>query len=1768
MERDSSLLPYARRSPSPPVDASFAQTATTSVSFTTATSASEAAGGCCSEDGMCGCLPAPGGWRYTLGEVAYSDTIGNVSTALVVVNVILMCMPYAGQSAEYEAELERWSTLVSWLFIIEMAMKQVGRGCATYWADGWNQLDGCIVIMSIVEMLLTAIFAGSGVKLSFLRILRMLRIARMLRLMKSWKGLYKIISTVVQAMPQLSNVLILMFLIDLIFALLGMQIFGGKFHKSNGYEPLPGVDLPLPGYEDYPLLGEDDSGGGRMLKGTAHVAGASMPLPRYNFDYFVPAIISVFILTTGNWFTPMIDGVKVAGEPAALYYIIVMGIGTYIVVNLFVAILLQLFSTDEDGDGKADAFDMSDGPPAAAPSSSDDTCALDDDGMVIDESEDMALCCLGPRSSLRSQCRAFITDDTVETALMIAVIVSSGLLIIDNPRLEEGSSLASDISLANSLFTVLFTVEAAIKIVGYGFYWTRDGYLKSGWNKLDFSLLLVSIGSILSSVLPQLSFLKSFRAFRALRPLRLLSRNEGMRLIIETLGEALPAVANVFGVVLALQLVFAILGMQMFSGTFATCSDPAVLLREDCVGVLGDPPSSPPSSPAPSYMNFTYGEVMREVLRSSGQGNRSYIPQMDTGGSNRSFAEVVQAPPGTALPPLGPLPLAALQPAFTPSPTPLTQPGAPLSPPPAFVTARPTPVPVPDTVPVTQPAAQSAAAQATAAVFSADAAWLALSSRASFRQGLAAVHSTEDLQSFLDRVGAQSLEDLRTVHQHPVAFTALLEQTWGSATDDKVKRRLSSQRRRVPGRMLKGGGAGGEEAGGEREWSNPPFGSFDDFGQAMLLLIVMSSGDNWDSVMFYAMDNAADVGQPRIRNDSSAASLFFIFWMFVGSFFAMQLFVGVVVDQFNTIKAQKDGSATMTPSQAAWVETMKALGNAAGKGRPRVPTTTGTEGAIDLMLYNWITSKHFTPSMLFLVVVNVIVLASDYWGLTNDPIREVQFEAALHSFSILFYVEAAVKLRIYGKTFYFRDPWCKFEQKLVLLSLVEQSHVLFLISDNVVALPDTVLRAPSALVTLRILRVVQIAKALEKLTTIALMSLPSLVNVTSLLILVIFIYSILGVQLFTFLPRGVYIDDDRNFDTFQNALLVNLQCLTGDSWSTLMSEARDSGDADPIIVQAFFVSFQVIGSYVILNLLVAVILENFAAMGAGNSDLISSDDIETFSETWADFDPDASQLIPAKVLPDLLKAIPQPMGLQGGPRTWVLKVCINLGLSPSKPDLQTVNVTAPRRASVAFTMDREPLLGFRDTLQALVRFNFMMQSTEPVPGGDDDEEDQEGDELEEGVYKPSKTSILWGGGKVTVAQRELAKLYSLELLSLSSGTKRLRACIDLPRGERKGYREQYVKDRELAILQQQRLEKEAKHLIVGILKRDAAKAMELFRSWDEDGDGEVSHSEFQKAMPKLGIIAKYNEVKAVFKSWDLDGVGTLSIDELESILAGCADDGTPSPARTPARTPSPARNSSPALFKTEAPKQASLDASTAVGAEAVNGKTATPPSTTGSSCLGMPPSSQAQQPPHVAAAVHAPSPLAPPPPPPPPPPALPAVIEASGQGQNMHENPRPMPPTYAPAPSTLEGNGKLPFNPARAAKWANSAEPDVLATVPLKSPLAAKSLARAQSPALAKSPAHAQSPPRESDPVNPPIQHFKAGAPASAALRPVPMASGAVRLPASIAEHTLSATALPGATTPNGSGAAAGRTALAGSHHAAPQDDFLERLARAEKNGK
>jgi hypothetical protein len=166
-----------------------------------------------------------------------------------------------------------------------------------------------------------------------------------------------------------------------------------------------------------------------------------------------------------------------------------------------------------------------------------------------------------------------------EDTVMVLILLSSILLAIDNPLDDPNSQKVKIISYIDIVFTCMFTIEASIKIIAKGFIYNKMGpiqpYIKSYWNMLDFVVVvaaLLDLAFIIANVdMSQLKALKALRAFRALRPLRMISRNEGMRLVVNALLASLPSMTNVLLVCSLFILIFSIMGVNFFKGSFYYC---------------------------------------------------------------------------------------------------------------------------------------------------------------------------------------------------------------------------------------------------------------------------------------------------------------------------------------------------------------------------------------------------------------------------------------------------------------------------------------------------------------------------------------------------------------------------------------------------------------------------------------------------------------------------------------------------------------------------------------------------------------------------------------------------------------------------------------------------------------------------------------------------------------------------------------------------------------------------------------------------------------------------------------------------------------------------------------------------------------------------------------------------------------------------------------------------------------------------------------------
>ena len=103
---------------------------------------------------------------------------------------------------------------------------------------------------------------------------------------------------------------------------------------------------------------------------------------------------------------------------------------------------------------------------------------------------------------------------------------------------------------------------------------------------MDFVVVLAALGNIImGKELPvSLKSLRALRALRALRPLRMISRFEGLKLVVNALFRAIPELGNVTLISGLALLIFAILGINFFKGTYFKCTESeGVITKEDCL---------------------------------------------------------------------------------------------------------------------------------------------------------------------------------------------------------------------------------------------------------------------------------------------------------------------------------------------------------------------------------------------------------------------------------------------------------------------------------------------------------------------------------------------------------------------------------------------------------------------------------------------------------------------------------------------------------------------------------------------------------------------------------------------------------------------------------------------------------------------------------------------------------------------------------------------------------------------------------------------------------------------------------------------------------------------------------------------------------------------------------------------------------------------------------------------------------------------------------
>ena len=205
--------------------------------------------------------------------------------------------------------------------------------------------------------------------------------------------------------------------------------------------------------------------------------------------------------------------------------------------------------------------EMPDEPPDCFPTSLQQRC------LGCYSTDDSGVCHLW--RMLRSGLLTLVKHPAFEWSILILIFGSSITLCFEDIYLEENPRLMEILRWINLIFAILFALEMVIKWFALGIKY----YFSSMWSTLDFIIVMVSLVSVAVEDSANLSALRSLRTLRALRPLRAISRWQGMKIVVNALMFAIPAIFNVLLVCLVFWLVFSILGVQLFGGKFYKCVD-------------------------------------------------------------------------------------------------------------------------------------------------------------------------------------------------------------------------------------------------------------------------------------------------------------------------------------------------------------------------------------------------------------------------------------------------------------------------------------------------------------------------------------------------------------------------------------------------------------------------------------------------------------------------------------------------------------------------------------------------------------------------------------------------------------------------------------------------------------------------------------------------------------------------------------------------------------------------------------------------------------------------------------------------------------------------------------------------------------------------------------------------------------------------------------------------------------------------------------------
>ncbi|XP_042204473.1 sodium channel protein para-like isoform X8 [Homarus americanus] len=429
-------------------------------------------------------------------------------------------------------------------------------------------------------------------------------------------------------------------------------------------------------------------------------------------------------------------------------------------------------------------------------------------------------------------------------------------------------------------------------------------------------------------------------------------------------------------------------------------------------------------------------------------------------------------------------------------------------------------------------------------------------------------------------------------------------------------------------------------------WENSEV-HFDHVGMAYLALFQVATWKGWIQIMNDAIDSTQLEAQP-MREVNLNMYLYFVFFIIFGSFFTLNLFIGVIIDNFNEQKKKAGGSLEMfmTDDQKKYYNAMKKMGSK--KPLKAIPRPQFRPQAV---VFEIVTNKKFDMIIMIFIGMNMLTMTMDHYRMSEEWKTVLNYMNLI--FICIFTSECVLKVFAL-RWHYFKEPWNLFDFVVVIMSIL--GLVLKDIIEKYFVSP-TLLRVVRVAKVGRVLRLVKGAKGIRTLLFALAMSLPALFNICLLLFLVMFIFAIFGMSFFMNVKHTGGLDSVYNFETCFKSFILLFQMMTSAGWDSVLSGIVNEKECKPpdpeigypgncgsqAIGIAYLLGYLVISFLIVINMYIAVILENYSQATEDVEEGLTDDDYDMYYEIWQQFDPKGTQYIEFHTLSDFLDVLEAPL---------------------------------------------------------------------------------------------------------------------------------------------------------------------------------------------------------------------------------------------------------------------------------------------------------------------------------------------------------------------------------------------------------------------------------------------------------------------------------------------------------------------------------------------